>query len=194
VQLDQIYTTSVFDSDSPLGLEVVVIPSRSIEGWEQLLRDPRDIPLRLGLVPSGIVASDETHNALRMVFLRSPELPPPFSSYWDDEFYDVPWRHRFQRRVDQFVDTVYHEQLVPFEQSPLAASSIEALAKTAKYVTVAWVAGDAIHHNPWLLIATPAGVVVCAALEGAYRGIRKAAEEHVYEFLRPKKKRGRRPR
>jgi len=181
--MGQIYTTTIFVDEFNCGLDVLVIPPRSIQRWETLQRDPRDVLLQLGLRPFGVVDRKEAEGALRFILSAGT----PGGAYWSpDEARIDAFQHR---DIGSFVESIYYKENIPVENSPPKGESLANIAKGASYITLGMgTAGMLVgFHSPWLVIVGPLGVVACGALggiaDGAHLGLRDVVSNRIRRFF-----------
>jgi len=166
--LVQLYDTTIASSGSDLATRFLVIPKRSLSD-KQVLNSWSDLAARLEL----------------SVLERSSDVSVPrfaLTSILLDEYAD-PAHLRFRAllrgesphaplAVDQFVERLTADNLIPFEESPLAAMSLLDIAKmVAGGGTGAIIGLVAAGPTPLLLITVPLGIVLCGAAPGVGKAL-----------------------
>jgi hypothetical protein len=80
-------------------------------------------------------------------------------------------------------DYLCHEDIIPFEQSPIGGVSLSALAKASGVAIGSYVGIVMGNGTPYLLLTVPAGIIVCSIAAGAGRALEKIVEKKVAEMM-----------
>ena len=183
----QTYQTTIHNRGDGRAFSFVTVPKRSLLSVEVPaahevasgldLRDPRDPsdrPLRIKPV-----------EAWNLPFLIDAatrhfvDYPYEFGFYFDP---DEPRARTGGRGPTPFAQYLAYAPVVPFESSPLAAQSLaELIASNAEEVTGAL--GRAATGDPLLLLAVPAGIIVCGAARGIGEALRIGLRARLLELM-----------
>lgn len=161
LSVSQIYETTIADSESGLSAHFVIVPSRSLGGRTYLFREANGPLLALGLqsladVPLGGVvrsltaclSSEDVDEFLRRfhegfkeeISKPSWETPAPFA----------------------FAEYLTFARVIPFEWSTFSADSLGSILTAQGYGEAAYAYYEGT-NVPMLVIAVPAGIVVCGS-------------------------------
>lgn len=188
MQMLQIYETTVLSDCSKHALHAVSIPSRSFAGTnlqvpvDQIVGAlglqkltlwpvaPTNLGPALAVLSSPSVAESEV--VAQLLTTLQPTVPspiPPMVTPADTNF-------GYQAAGDKFV---------PFEQSPIALDSLSQLLTTATGAGIGAYAGFVLAGpTPLLLIAIPAGMILCGAAKGVADALEKGLRERLLRFLK----------
>lgn len=86
------------------------------------------------------------------------------------------------RRSIEFANEVFYQRLIPLTQSPLALGSLSELIKAASVGAV--VGFIAVAGHPIVLIAVPAGIILCGAATGIANALEEGLRERILTLLR----------
>jgi hypothetical protein len=173
----QMYETTIMSDDSEHAMHVVVVPKRSQPQGGDVRADRVLEELDL----TKLAPTDASSLARHLALVLSPkvparELPQALGAATQGgapSFQPTPEDVRF-------AELMSFERVIPFEESLLSPESLAKLATTATGAGLgAYVGFVAFGSGPLLLIAVPAGMVIC----GAARGVAQALEEGLRERL-----------
>jgi hypothetical protein len=184
-QLVQTYESSISDALGNWGFSYIVIPRRSLE-IHPLSTDPADVCVELDLnsvqshyevglsdLPIAIAAillAQKTGMSAIEIYDGPSSLEPPLI----DEYY----------RALAFAQGAAYSDVIPFEQSPLEATSLAStLIKgggTGVGAFIGWVLAG---PTPLLLITVPAGMILCGAASGVAAGLQQGLRERISLWL-----------
>jgi hypothetical protein len=151
----QTFTTTLYDRHQPQSLSFLVIPARSIKNetvpglevvkdiLEPDAKDFQTVPV--SYLPAALASLlGETGPD---PFAWAKPLPPLGAPIW------------IHPNSVGFAEYVAFAELIPFEESPLKAKSIMAIAAAAG-VKIGLIAGG---PTPLVLLTVPAGIILCTA-------------------------------
>lgn len=188
LSISQIYETTVADSGSGLSAHFVVVPARSLGGDRYLFSGTADPfeALRLQAladVPAGgvvrsLAACLEANDAA--AFLRSFHegfkeegrlegvwLPPAFA----------------------FAEYLTFARVVPFEWSEFSAEALGSILTASGYGRAAYVRHEQ-SDVPMLVVAVPAGMLVCGATQKMEAALEGGMRRDILELVRTRSDRG----
>jgi len=166
VDLAQIYETTVYNRDTGRAFGFATAPARSFPERETPTMDRL---VELGDLPDAIrIRPVEAWNLpflLDAALGRFPDFPYEFHFYFD------PLESARPRRTPSpFAQHLAYAPIIPFEASPLGGKSLAEVLTTAGTGTGAVVGAYAM-QEPLVLVAVPAGIIVCKAASHVGDGI-----------------------
>jgi hypothetical protein len=189
VRVVQLHETFLRDTDSGLDARVVSLSDPALQAsadWIGLLsRGPLAIGRDLGLADAMQINHDDLQAAVRLVLdpaVLVGGIREPFHDTWLEYLESGP-----NQTVAGFAEFVMHEQFVPFAASPLELKALHAIASLpptglgAAAVFAVFVFGA----SPLLLIALPAGIVICGAANGVSRALDEGLHDRLLRKLAP---------
>ena len=181
LSVSQIYETTITDSESGLSAHFVIVPSRSLGGRSYLFRETNGPLLVLGLqsladVPLGGVVRS-------LAACLSSEDVDEFLGRFHEGFKEEISKPSWETPAPfAFAEYLTFARVIPFEWSTFSADSLGSILTAQGY-------GEAAYANyegtkaPMLVIAIPAGMVICGSapkLEDALgAGLRRRILEYV---------------
>jgi hypothetical protein len=163
----QLFETTIGDTDAQKATRIVIVPRRSLptsystdKPDEAFLRNYFEFETITWL--DSVVSIPQVLAAILSQDIQTTGVGPVSSSPLPA---GVPYGQPVQPRVFQFAEYVAFADVVPFESSPLALTSLAAIAtKAAKggpVVLGTVTAFVAVGATPLLVLAVPAGIVLC---------------------------------
>lgn len=195
----QHYESTVRDNDTNLAFSFVIVPARSLpetgvrltgsQSSELIDRDQLFVE-QLGLRVLQRIDSEDLQNAIAGLLANPDEIR---QSLMDTSFVASLEYHlsRLARGVDArvgpqelgFARYLTKEAIVPFENSPLHAISLQSLGKASPYALGAYIGFVVSGSTPMLLITVPAGIILCGAAAGIGEGLNRGLRDRLQSLL-----------
>jgi hypothetical protein len=197
----QIFETSVCDIDGNWSATFLVIPRRSLQTHQLSLDDATEVcevlelsTMDVNQLPAPLASTVPTGLAAVLVAQKhNVDIPEIMHAVWHqrDSVSDEV-REDYYSAFD-FASLVAYTNLIPFEQSPLEATSLASilvkggtLSASGVGAFVGWVV--AAHTTPLLLVTVPAGMIICGAASGVAAGLQQGLRDTVLRWLTDKGK------
>lgn len=184
--LVQTYESSISDALGNWGFSFLVIPRRSLE-VHQLSTDFTAVCGELDL---DSVQSQSELDPLFLPFAITAILLAEKTEMSAIEIFDTPLSQLEPSLQDEhdrafvFAKDAAFADVIPFEQSPLEATSlVSTLIKgggTGVGAFIGWVLAG---PTPLLLITVPAGMILCGAASGVAAGLQQGLKERISRWL-----------
>lgn len=167
----QWYETTIYNRDGGPPFSFITVPSRSMSDSE--IPDIADVQRRLGLRDrprprmAGVIEPWALPFAIDIALGRDERsLYEP----WGPFFLEEHLRGNRPGGPSPFAQYLAYAPLVPFESSPLSAKALSDLAAAGGGIGAA--VGAYATGDPLVLLAVPAGIVVCGAAHGLAEALR----------------------
>lgn len=175
--LAQLYETTIHNRDDGRAFAFVVTPSRSLTGREVPPIDEVASRLRLSRLPwprpprrppfLGRIEPWALPFAIDVALGRDPEA---FYGPWGPWIVEEHLRGNRPGGPSAFAQYLAYSPIIPFESSPLGGKALSELAAAGGGIGGAL--GAYATGDPLLLLAIPAGIVVCGAANGVAEALR----------------------
>lgn len=176
----QFYETTIYNRDARRGFTYVTIPARAVPdvtllevesvgdslGFERILRvEPIEQWSAPFLFDAALGRYPDFPFAFDFPFIFERGAPPP----------------RRGRGPSDFAQYLAYERVVPFETSPLSAQSFASVLGAGGGV------GGAVGYyatgDPLILVAVPAGIIICGAAAGVADALRIGLRARILEMM-----------
>lgn len=179
----QWYETTVHDRDSGQPFTFVTVPSRSLN--EREVPDIGAVQRQLGLRDrrpgprlAGVIEPWALPFAIDIALGRDERS---FYEPWGPFFIEEHLRGNRPGGPSPFAQYLAYAPLVPFESSPLGAKALSDLAAAGGGIGAA--VGAYATGDPLLLLAVPAGIVVCGAAHGVAEALRIGLRARLLQLM-----------
>jgi hypothetical protein len=181
-----LHETYVTDTESNLDARFASLSGQSIAEPYRLQRGAVTLAYDLGLEDVHSIALSQLPTALALTFyyhdLRA--LQGELKLDWE-QMIDPPDPDTALYRFSEYLS---YAEIVPFQASPLDLHSLAGIATLSPVgigATIAF-AVFGLGASPLLLIAVPAGMIVCGAAAGIAQGLNEGLRHKMLSFLQPR--------
>jgi len=179
----QWYETTIYNRDGGQSFTFITMPSRSMS--ESEIPDINAVQRRLGLRDrprgprtAGVIEPWALPFAVDIALGRDERS---FYEPWGPFFIEEHLRGNRPAGPSPFAQYLVYAPVVPFESSPLGAKALSDLAAAGGGIGAAL--GAYATGDPLLLLAVPAGIVVCGAAHGLAEALRIGLRARLLQLM-----------
>jgi len=189
MNITQIYETTVFDRESKIAADFIVVPRKAFRDQGRLpplepsdtndeIEQLNEIARVLGAEVVRVLSPSDVRSAMQFCLEQAWEYRHVRST---------AWRGISRSRIEPFAAILADEPVVPFEQSPLSSDSFAAILGKASNAGLATSVGLLmVGHTPLLALVVPAGMIIFGAASGVASGLHEGLRLRVLEWIKRK--------
>jgi hypothetical protein len=181
VTIARLHETYIQDTETAIDARFASLSGSGIAEPYRLQRGTETLAYDLGFQRPRPVMLSQLPAALSLALfdsdLESFSVPPR-------EWYDWLDAQRRDNDFYRFAEYASYADLIPFEASPLDLRSLASIATAASPLGIGVAVAFAVFgSSPLLLVAVPAGMIVCGAAAGVSRALEQGLRHRMLELL-----------